>query len=56
MFFHLSFDIICLGVLLLMGHIRAEPDIAYIFGSPLTENGQTVKNRKRVNSGNQKYR
>ena len=34
---------------------RAEPGIACIFGPPLTEDGQTVKTRKRGNSGKQKY-
>ena len=30
--------------------------MAYIFGSHLTEYDQTVKNRKRIDLGNQKYR
>ena len=34
---------------------RAEPGIACIFGSPLTEDSHTVKYQKRVESGNQKY-
>ena len=29
-------------------HMRSDPGIACIFGSPLIEDGQTVKNRKRV--------
>ena len=34
----------------------AEPGIACIFGCHLTEDGQTVKKQKRINSGDQKYR
>ena len=34
----------------------AEPGTACIFGSPLMEDGQTVKSRKKGNPGNKKYK
>ena len=34
-----------------LNRIRAEPGIACIFGSPLTEYDQTVKNRNRIDTG-----